>query len=97
MPINLVEFFGIVIYNLLFVLAFGYFVLRLDGDPESCLASTENDHNFFYALKKGFGVKDDKVEDEDNLPHGKVTESSYIDVGDRFRIVFMVLLLGHLA
>ena len=99
MPISLMEFFGIVLFNMMFVAIFGYFVLHLDGDPDSCLASTENDHNFMYALKKGFGVKEDdsKESNMDNLPNGKVSENAYIDVGVRFRLVFTILFLGHLV
>ena len=93
MPISLLEFFGIVICNLFFALVFGYFVFRLDKDPESCMATTENDHNFLYAFKKGLAVK----EEEDEAPKGKISEDLYIDVGQRFRGTFEVLFVTHVV
>ena len=84
----------------MFVVIFAYFVLRLDGDPDTCLASTEDDHNFMFAIKNGFGIKESesaKYDDVDNLPQGKVSEEQYMDIGQRFRLIFLMLFLGHLA
>ena len=101
MPISMLEFFGLVLYNLMFVVVFAYFVLRLDSDPSTCLASTEDDHNFMFAVKNGFGIKESesaKYNDEmDNLPQGKVSEEQYVDIGQRFRLIFLLLFCGHLA
>ena len=43
---------GLLLLNCFWMLVFGYFALRLDGDPEGCEASDENDYRFGVSLNQ---------------------------------------------
>ena len=88
-PITFFQFVLVVAFNTVFFIIFSVFLLLENGDAESCLATTENDHNFYFNLKHGSTSDGESFNAKD--------ESNYVDVAVRFRVAFILIWLGHLG
>ena len=69
----------------MFVAIFGFFALHQDADPEDCFAKSDNDAIVQSTSAKASGDADDSEENDD-----------LVNVGERFRFCFKLLLALHL-
>ena len=81
---------GLLCYNGTFVVLFGFFVLRQDGDPEDCLAS--NDHE---TLLMSSQIPQSGSSESSGNEEATAAQDEIVNVGERFRLCFEMLLAVH--